>query len=64
MTRIERILIRCVWELLICMLTIVANQCGELVPDRTDTIKKLTDVTNQIVEYIKEDKINESNRTV
>ena len=59
MTKIERILICCVWELLICMLTIVANQCGELVPDRTDTIKKLTEVTNQICEYIKEAKRNE-----
>lgn len=56
MNKIEKILIRCVWELLICMLTIVANQNGELVPDRTDTIKKLTEVTNMVVEYIKEAK--------
>lgn len=61
MNRIERVLIRCVWELLICMLTIISNQRGELVPDRTDTIMKLTEVTNMVGEYIKEAKSNEQN---
>lgn len=35
-------------KLAIILLTIVANQNGELVPDRTNTLKQLVDILNQI----------------
>lgn len=54
MSKCEKILIRCVWELLICVLTITANQDGKLIPDRTSTIMKLTDVTNDMCELYRE----------
>lgn len=36
-----KILVKCIKVCMITLLTIVANQQGELVPDRTDVIKKI-----------------------
>lgn len=43
-----KILLKCMRMCLIILLTIVANQQGELVPDRTDVIRKITRALSEL----------------
>lgn len=44
----KKILVKCMKMCMVILLTIVANQQGELVPDRTAVIKKLTDAVGEL----------------
>lgn len=48
-----KILAKCMTICMITLLTIVANQQGELVPDRTAAIKKITDALSVLKEASK-----------
>ena len=48
-----KILVKCMKMCMIVLLTIVANQQGELVPDRTDVIKKIMEASNELIEASK-----------
>lgn len=41
-------IIKWIRQITIILLTIVANQNGELVPDRTDSIQKLIGIINEM----------------
>ena len=45
-----KILVKCMKICMITLLTIVANQQGELVPDRIDVIKKIMRALNELKE--------------
>lgn len=45
-----KILVKCMKVCMITLLTIVANQQGELVPDRTDVIKKIMRSLTELTE--------------
>ena len=45
-----KILVKCMKVCMITLLTIVANQQGELVPDRTDVIKKIMRALTELKE--------------
>lgn len=48
-----KILVKCMKVCMITLLTIVANQQGELVPDRTDVIKKIMQSMNELIDASK-----------
>lgn len=48
-----KILVKCLKVCMITLLTIVANQQAELVPDRTSVIKKLLEASNELIEASK-----------
>lgn len=43
-----KILVKCMKVCMITLLTIVANQQGELVPDRTDVIRKIMHALSEL----------------
>lgn len=43
-----KILVKCMKVCMITLLTIVANQQGELVPDRTAVIRKITQALSEL----------------
>ena len=43
-----KILVKCMKVCMITLLTIVANQQGELVPDRTDVIRKIMQALSEL----------------
>ena len=47
-TVMESTIVKWLRRLTIVILTIVANQNGNLVPDRTDVIQSLTDMLNEM----------------
>lgn len=43
-----KILVKCMKVCMITLLTIVANQQGDLVPDRTDVIRKIMNALSEL----------------
>ena len=48
-----KLLVKCMKVCLITLLTIVANQKGDLVPDRTAVINKIMEASNELIEASK-----------